>query len=74
MKVPQAAATLAQRLDDTDRDIQFQAVLALAEIYHKTGEYAPTTPLFDLNPQRYTDLWKTWLQESGTNATVPPPQ
>jgi HEAT repeat protein len=74
MKSSASASALAQRLDDTDRDIQFQAVLALAEIYHKTADYAPTTPLFDLNPQYYTDLWKSWLQDSGTNLTIPAPK
>jgi len=74
MKAPQAASTLAKRLDDSDSDIQFQAVLALAEIYGKTGEFHPTTPLFNSNPQHYTDLWKDWLQDSGTNATMSTPK
>jgi len=54
-----------------NRDIQFMAVLALAEIYHKTGEFHPATPLFDSDPQHYNDLWKTWLQDSGSNAAAP---
>jgi hypothetical protein len=65
MKLTKSAPTLVQRLDSPDRFTQYLAVITLAEIFGKYGDYAPGMELFDKNPRRYTELWKKWWAEQG---------
>lgn len=63
----QSAPALVKRLDDPNKDIQYLAVIALAEIFQKNNEYAPNMALFDQNPGHYTEIWKTWWKREGQN-------
>lgn len=58
---PNAIEALIQALDDSDRDVRYNAVIGLAEI---TGEYewGPSTDLFQSNEQRYLAHWKEWVK------------
>jgi HEAT repeat protein len=60
MRSPHSAKALVERLNDPNPDIRFLAVIALSEIFSKTGDYAPNMAEFDQNPDFYTIKWKTW--------------
>jgi hypothetical protein len=62
IRSPQSAAVLIQHLDDADHNIRYVAVIALAEIFQKYGDYAPGMGLFDKNPEKYVQLWKEWYR------------
>lgn len=51
---------LINQLDASDTTVQFQAIMTLAEITGKTGEYGPGMNLFENNPAKYTSIWKKW--------------
>jgi hypothetical protein len=51
---------LVQALFDTDREVQYQAVIGLAEIAGAESEWSPATDTFNQNPQKYLDYWRDW--------------
>lgn len=55
--------TLAARLDDEDVNVRYIAVITLAELFHKDGDYGPTMKTFEKNPSLYTTLWKEWWKQ-----------
>jgi hypothetical protein len=55
-----AIGPLTEALWDNDREVQYQAVIGLAEITGVTGEWAPATDTFLKDPQRYLDHWREW--------------
>jgi hypothetical protein len=57
---PRSTQTLIDRLDDSDNMVRYVALITLAEIYGKYGEYAPNMQLFNKNPAYYVGLWKKW--------------
>ncbi len=59
---PKAVRPLAQGLSDSDREVQYYAVIGLAEITGTVGEWAPATPTFLQDPQRYLDHWREWAK------------
>jgi HEAT repeats len=61
---PANAPLLIGRLGDNDKEVQYLAVIALAETFGKIGEYGPSMYLFDKDPGRYTSLWKNWWAEN----------
>jgi hypothetical protein len=65
MKNPPAGATLAARLDDSDKYVRYLAVISLAETFSKYGGYAPSMYLFNRNPEFYVGLWKSWWATEG---------
>lgn len=65
IKDPQSVPVLIRRLDDSNSNIQYIAVITLAEILGKEGDYAPAMYLFDRNPGFYVNLWKTWGDQQG---------
>jgi HEAT repeats len=62
IRSPQSAPVLVQRLDDVDNNVRYVAVITLAEIFQKYGDYAPGMGLFDKNPGKYVQLWKDWYR------------
>ncbi len=58
-----AIQPLTQALFDTDRDVQYQAVIGLAEITGTVGEWAPAYPTFLTARQRYVRHWQEWAKE-----------
>jgi hypothetical protein len=65
MRSPRAAPVVVSRLDDPNSDIQYLAVITLAETFGKYGDYAPSVYLFRQRPQYYVDLWKKWWEKDG---------
>jgi hypothetical protein len=57
-----ATKPLGQALYDSDRDVQYQAVIGLAEITGTVGEWAPATSTFLQDPQHYLDHWRDWAK------------
>jgi hypothetical protein len=64
MKSDRSAPTLIRKLDDPDRNVQYIALITLAEMFNKQGEYAPSMYVFDQNPVYYVQLWKAWASEN----------
>jgi hypothetical protein len=62
IRSPQSASVLIQRLDDVDNNVRYIAVITLAEIFQKYGDFAPGMGLFDKNPGKYIQLWKDWYR------------
>jgi HEAT repeat protein len=60
---PAAVEPLTRALHDSDRDVQYQAVIGLAEITGTTGEWAPGYGLFLRAPERYVNHWQEWAKE-----------
>jgi len=65
IRSPESAPVLIQHLDDSDSNVRYVAVIALAEIFQKYGDYAPGMGLFDKNPDFYVRLWKNWWAQEG---------
>ena len=65
IRSPRSAKTLVERLEDPNTDVRFLAVITLAEIFSKDGDYSPTMEMFDKNPDSYTIRWKNWWAEEG---------
>jgi hypothetical protein len=74
MKDPRSVPTLVQRLDDDRPELQYLALITLAETLKKyEGDYAPSMYLFDKKPQYYIGLWKQWWAEEGSKLYPPSP-
>ena len=63
-----SAPSLIARLDDSDKTVQYQALIALAEAFGKDREFAPSIPVFEQDPQKYLSLWKTWWNQQPTHS------
>lgn len=57
---------LIQHLDDSNSNIQYSAVITLAEILDKRGDYGPNMEMFDKDPEKYIALWKQWWTDEGS--------
>jgi hypothetical protein len=62
---PSSARFLVRALDDSDRDVQYDAVMALAGLAGATPDNAPARDVFDRNPANYLGKWKSWWETSG---------
>lgn len=56
---------LVKQLDSENRSIRYDAVIGLSEITQKGGNYGPSMPLFEEEPDRYIRLWKDWWNAAG---------
>jgi PBS lyase HEAT-like repeat len=68
---PQSVPALVKALDDPDREAEYQALITLALMTHKGGEYGPGIGPFDADPAKYIDLWKQWWETEGRSAYKP---
>jgi hypothetical protein len=68
-----SAPTLMRRLDDPNRNVRYLAVITLAELFGKSGDYGPSAELFDKKPAYYGALWKKWWEEEGSKLYPPDP-
>jgi hypothetical protein len=59
---PHTTSFFIQLLDSQDSDRQFTAVIALAEINHKYGDFAPGMGLFEKDRRKYIQRWKEWYR------------
>ncbi len=67
-----SAPTLIQRLSDSDSMVRYVAVMTLAEIFDKHGDYEPSMPEFRKRPDFYTNEWKDWWAQKGAGSKKSP--
>jgi HEAT repeats len=57
---------LAQALNDSDRTVQYDAMMGLAALENfQLGLPAPAEDIFIENPTKYLDGWKSWWETAG---------
>jgi HEAT repeat protein len=62
MSDPSIVSFLVRALDDSDADVQYDAVMALAAIAGASTENAPARDIFNQDPAKYVGYWKNcWL-------------
>jgi hypothetical protein len=57
-----AIEPLTKALYDSDREVQYQAVIGLAEITSAPSEWSPATETFEKDPKKYLDHWREWAK------------
>jgi hypothetical protein len=62
---PSSARFLVRALDDSDRDVQYDAVMALARLAGSSPDNSPARDIFNQTPGKYLDHWKSWWETSG---------
>jgi len=62
---PKSVPVLIKALDDPDLLTEYEALITLAEITHKGGDYGPGLGPFRTNPEKYIGLWKEWWETEG---------
>ena len=58
---------LVGQLDSDDVDVQYEAVVTLAELTGKGGDFGPGRTAFGRDPEKYKNLWKQWWAAGGLN-------
>jgi hypothetical protein len=66
VKSGNAVRFLIKHVQDTDLTVSHLAIITLAEITEKAGEYGPGMDLFERAPDRYRKLWLDWWEQSGS--------
>lgn len=66
MKVPGTVPFLIREIDAPDLDVAYLAVIALADITDKNGDFGPGMSLFRKNPDKYRAVWREWWHETGS--------
>lgn len=57
---PSLIRRMCDRLSDSDDTIRYIAVSALADMFHKTGNFKPSMAEFSMSPIFYSSQWRTW--------------
>ena len=57
-----AIGPLTGALEEDDREVQYQAVIGLAEITGTVGKWAPAHDTFLHDPQSHLDHWREWTR------------
>ena len=65
MSDPSSAPFLVRALQDSDADVQYNAVMALAAMAGASAENAPARDSFNQDPAKYLGYWTNWWQASG---------
>ncbi len=65
MTDPSSAGFLVGALDDRDGDVRYNAMMALAALAGASPDNAPARDIFDQNPAKYLNNWKSWWETSG---------
>lgn len=65
MADPSSAPFFVRALDDTDADVQYDAVMGLAALAGPAPDNAPARDVFDKNPGKYLENSKAWWRTAG---------
>lgn len=66
IRSPKSVPFLMAKLNDSDSNVQYVALISTAEIVGKDhDDFAPSMFLFDQKPQYYVGLWKQWWATEG---------
>jgi hypothetical protein len=68
---PSSVPFMVRALDDTDVDVQYDAVMGLAAIDGSSSDNAPARDLFNHAPARYVGHWKVWWETAGKRKYAP---
>lgn len=66
LRAPRTMSFLLEQMDSKDPEVQYTAVITLAEIADKGGEFGPAWDTFQSEPAKYIGLWKQWWREEGS--------
>lgn len=61
--IPQALPLL----DDSDKYVQYDALMMICESVRPNSEGCPSTILFEVNPSKYISEWKSWWETQKSN-------
>lgn len=70
IKDPSTVPFLIEQLDSDDLDVQYLAVITLAEMTGRSGDFGPSLPLFEQNPGKHKQLWREWWAVEGFQMVV----
>lgn len=62
-----AVPQLIGGLQDSDQEVRYHCLMALAEIFGHTGGWAPSKEVFEKNERDYIGRWQTWWDNGGRN-------
>lgn len=65
MQIPATVPSLIARLDDRDREVRYNAVLAMAAIEGKSAPWAFATDIYEEREAECIKLWKEWWVSEG---------
>lgn len=65
LRAPRTMPFLVAQLDSSDRNVRYDALITLAEITDKGGDFGPTMATFEKDPAKYVNRWKQWWTEEG---------
>jgi hypothetical protein len=65
LRAPRTMSFLVAQLDSPDRNVRYDALITLAEITDKGGDFGPTMATFEKDPAEYVNRWKQWWTEEG---------
>ena len=65
IKDPSTVPFLIEQLDAEDLLVQYQAVITLAEMTGRGGDFGPSLPVFEQNRDKPKQLWKQWWAVEG---------
>jgi len=72
LRAPRTMPFLVEQLDSNDPDVQYDALITLAEITNKGGDFGPTMDTFEKQPEKHIALWKKWWQDEGARRYAAP--
>jgi hypothetical protein len=67
LKDPGTVPFLVHELDSDDPEVQYLAVITLAEMTGRGGDFGSSMPLFEQDPAKYRQLWKQWWSTEGAS-------
>jgi HEAT repeats len=71
---PSSARFLVGALNDSDRAVQYDAMMGLAALEDfPTDRPAPAASIFNANPAKYLDNWKSWWETGGRQKYIVKP-
>lgn len=63
---PSSASALVLALNDSDPQVQYDAMMSLAALEDFPGTLpAPSESIFDRHPETYVDRWRGWWKDTG---------
>jgi HEAT repeat protein len=65
LRDPKSVQFLIEQLSSSDPAVEYEAIITLAEMTSKGGQYGPARSVFDQDPMRYRMLWLDWWQAEG---------
>jgi hypothetical protein len=65
LKAPSSVPFLIDQLGSADTTVQYEALITLAEMTGKGGDFGPAMDKFEKEPAKYRALWLQWWRDEG---------